>query len=51
MKMDLKESTFQITGMTCAACAKVRATKIGNDTALSQIIKIVENAQGSKALI
>jgi P-type Cu+ transporter len=30
---------------------KIKATKIGKDTALSQIIKVVENAQGSKAPI
>jgi len=30
---------------------KVKATKIGRDTALSQIIKVVEDAQGSKAPI
>lgn len=30
---------------------KVKATKIGRDTALSQIIKVVEDAQGTKAPI
>ncbi|PPA70574.1 heavy metal translocating P-type ATPase [Jeotgalibacillus proteolyticus] len=30
---------------------KVKVTKVGSDTALSQIIRVVEQAQGSKALI
>ncbi|MCY7673305.1 hypothetical protein MH064_18715, partial [Bacillus altitudinis] len=30
---------------------KVKATKVGKETALSQIIRVVEQAQGSKAPI
>ncbi|MEH7502621.1 heavy metal translocating P-type ATPase [Neobacillus drentensis] len=30
---------------------KIKATKVGKETALAQIIKVVEDAQGSKALI
>lgn len=43
----------QVTGATINkfGAFKFQATKVGNDTALSQIIRIVEEAQGSKAPI
>ncbi len=38
-------------GLNKLGFVKIRATKVGKDTALAQIIRIVEEAQGSKAPI
>ena len=45
-------STFSIpNSINKTGFIKYKATKVGKDTALSQIIKLVEDAQGSKAPI
>jgi Cu+-exporting ATPase len=48
-----KKSGEQVIGATLNknGVLKVRATKVGKETALSQIIRVVEEAQGSKAPI
>lgn len=48
-----KQPGDQVTGATLNknGSFKFRATRVGRDTALSQIIKLVEDAQGSKAPI
>ncbi|WP_054027153.1 heavy metal translocating P-type ATPase [Bacillus sp. FJAT-28004] len=48
-----KQTGDQVIGATLNknGVLKVRATKVGKETALSQIIKVVEEAQGSKAPI
>ncbi|WP_244213930.1 heavy metal translocating P-type ATPase [Paenibacillus barcinonensis] len=48
-----KKSGDSVTGATLNknGVLRVRATRVGSDTALSQIIKVVEQAQGSKAPI
>lgn len=48
-----KESGSEVIGATInkTGSFKFRATKVGKDTALAQIIKLVQDAQGSKAPI
>jgi len=48
-----KKKTDMVTGATLniSGSFKFRATKVGRDTVLSQIIRLVEEAQGSKAPI
>jgi Cu+-exporting ATPase len=48
-----KEAGTQVFGATVNrnGVLKIRATKVGKETALAQIIKVVEEAQGSKAPI
>ena len=48
-----KKNTDKVTGATLniSGSFKFRATKVGRDTVLSQIIRLVEEAQGSKAPI
>lgn len=48
-----KQSESEVTGgsINGAGLIKFRATRVGNDTALSKIIKLVEDAQGKKAPI
>ncbi len=52
MPVDKKVGDY-VTGATISlnGYMQVRATKVGTDTTLSQIIKLVEDAQGSKAPI
>lgn len=48
-----KQPESEVTGgsINGAGLIKFRATRVGNDTALSKIIKLVEDAQGKKAPI
>ncbi|MDP4152818.1 MAG: heavy metal translocating P-type ATPase [Bacillota bacterium] len=48
-----KQAGSEVTGgsINGAGLIKFRATRVGNDTALSKIIKLVEDAQGKKAPI
>jgi P-type Cu+ transporter len=52
-KAIIKEKDDRVIGGTInkTGSLKIRATKIGNDTFLAQIIRMVENAQASKAEI
>jgi len=52
MPSDKKEGdTVYAATLNTTGSIKFKATKVGNDTALAQIIKMVENAQNSKAPI